>query len=627
MLPVFVDTDSNNEEVLDASAYRTIASVLRAMRDHDDEPGEILDGLRRGLGARTQPRLPTDKVVVDVPATLKKDFIDAIHAQVIRLTTSSWEEGFEALTTYVQAEGSARVPKRYCTAAGYRLGAWVANQRSRQDSLSADRRERLEGVRGWGWAWDENAAAWEEGFEALTTYVQAEGSARVPKSYCTAAGYRLGEWVSGQRSKKDGRLSEDRRQRLAAVEGWVWDAPDAAWEDGFEALTAYVQAEGSARVPKSYCTAAGYRLGAWVGKRRSQQDSLSADRRERLEGVRGWVWDPFTADWEDGFEALTAYVQAEGHARVPYPYRTAAGYRLGQWVGKRRSQQDSLSADRRERLEGVRGWVWDPFTADWEDGFEALTAYVQAEGSARVPQSYRTAAGYRLGTWVRVQRRQQDSMSADRRQRLEAVDGWVWDAQDYDAAWDKGFEHLTTYVQAEGSARVPQSYCTAAGYRLGLWVAKRRSQQDFAVRGSAPAVGGCGRLGVGHARCGLGQGLRTSHHLRAGRRIRQGAEELLHRGGLSAGDVGQFSAQSAGLAVRGASPAVGGCGRLGVGPVRRGLGEGVGAAHRPRAGRRIRQGAAKLSHRGGLSAGAVGQCPAQQEGQPVRRSARAAKSS
>ena len=300
----------------------------------------------------------------------------------------------------------------------------------------------------------------------------------MPKSYCTAAGYRLGEWVSGQRSKKDGRLSEDRRQRLAAVEGWVWDAPDAAWEDGFEALTAYVQAEGSARVPKSYCTAVGYRLGAWVGKRRSQQDSLSADRRERLEGVRGWVWDPFTADWEDGFEALTAYVQAEGHARVPYPYRTAAGYRLGQWVGKRRSQQDSLSADRRERLEGVRGWVWDPFTADWEDGFEALTAYVQAEGSARVPQSYRTAAGYRLGTWVRVQRRQQDSMSADRRERLEAVDGWVWDAQDYDAAWDKGFEHLTTYVQAEGSARVPQSYCTAAGYRLGLWVAKRRSQQD-----------------------------------------------------------------------------------------------------------------------------------------------------
>ena len=201
MLPAFVDTDADGDEVLDASAYRAIASVLRAMRDHDEELGEVLDGLRRGLGARKQPRLPTDKVVLDVPATLTKDFIAAIHAQVIRLTTSSWEEGYAHLTAYVQANGSARVPFRYRTADGYWLGAWNNGQRTKKDTLSADRRQRLEAVD--GWVWDARAAAWEDGFAHLTAYVEAEGSARVPgANYSTAGVYRLGRWVVMHRVKK-----------------------------------------------------------------------------------------------------------------------------------------------------------------------------------------------------------------------------------------------------------------------------------------------------------------------------------------------------------------------------------------------------------------------------------------
>ena len=151
MIPVFVDTTADGEEVLDASAYRAIASVLRAMRDHDDELADTLDRLRFGLGLRKQPRLPTDKIVLDVPVTLTKKFVAAIHARVIRLTTSSWEEGFGRLLAYVKAYGNALVPTSYRTAEGYQLGWWVVNQRAKQDSLSADRRQRLEAVDGWVW--------------------------------------------------------------------------------------------------------------------------------------------------------------------------------------------------------------------------------------------------------------------------------------------------------------------------------------------------------------------------------------------------------------------------------------------------------------------------------------------
>ena len=87
--------------------------------------------------------------MLDVSATLNKDFIAAIHAHVIRLTTSSSEEGFGHLLAYVEAEGHARVLLRYRTAEGYRLGPWVGVQRSRQDS--PDLRQRLEALDGWVW--------------------------------------------------------------------------------------------------------------------------------------------------------------------------------------------------------------------------------------------------------------------------------------------------------------------------------------------------------------------------------------------------------------------------------------------------------------------------------------------
>jgi hypothetical protein len=62
-----------------------------------------------------------------------------------------------------------------------------------------------------------------------------------------------------------------------------------------------------------------------------------------------------------------------------------------------------------------------PLTSVSETGGDA-----EAEGHARVPQSHRTADGYRLGQWVGVQRRKKDSMSAERRQRLDEVK-FAWD--------------------------------------------------------------------------------------------------------------------------------------------------------------------------------------------------------
>ena len=64
--------------------------------------------------------------------------------------------------------------------------------------------------------------------------------------------------------------------------------------------------------------------------------------------------------WDEAYQRLVSFVEGEGHARVPYPYRTD-GFRLGTWVAKQRSAKraNRLSKERERRLASLPGWVWD----------------------------------------------------------------------------------------------------------------------------------------------------------------------------------------------------------------------------------------------------------------------------
>jgi Helicase associated domain len=156
---------------------------------------------------------------------------------------------------------------------------------------------------------------------------------------------------------------------------------------------------------------------------------MEPDRRQRLEALPGWSWNAVLDLWEEGFSHLKQFSDREKHCRVPTGYKTDDGYRLGQWVGVQRTNRNTMDPDWLERLEALPGWSWNAFSDKWQEGFSHLKQFSEREGHCRVPTSYKTDDGYRLGGWASRQRSHKETMDADRRQRLEALPGWAWKAK------------------------------------------------------------------------------------------------------------------------------------------------------------------------------------------------------
>ena len=130
--------------------------------------------------------------------------------------------------------------------------------------------------------------------------------------------------------------------------------------------------------------------------------------------------------WEEGFEHLEEYVIANGNANVPSTHVCEDGYKLGRWVDRQRTFQNSIDAEGKKRLEAFKDWIWDKRDLIWEEGFEHLEEYAAAEGDASVPIKHISPDGYNLWRWVERQRNARTTMDPDRMRRLEAVNGWVW---------------------------------------------------------------------------------------------------------------------------------------------------------------------------------------------------------
>jgi Helicase associated domain/Helicase conserved C-terminal domain len=374
------------------------------------------DGYRLGAWINTQR---TDRDKLSPERCRRLEVLDGWSWDV---PSDKWENGFSRLKEFSEREGHCRVPHSYKTEDGYPLGQWVSWQRYKAP-LDPEHRQRLEELD--GWTWEVLSEQWEEGFSRLKQFCEQEGHCRVPNSYKTEDGYRLGQWVTVQRTWRK-TIDPGRKRRLEELPGWSWNVVSGKWEYGFSRLKEFSEREGHCRVPFNYKSEDGYRLGWWVNAQRTDREKLTSERQRRLGELTGWSWKVLSDKWEYGFSLLKEFCEREGHCWVPLSYKAKDGYSLGRWVHNQRRWKEKLDAERQRRLEQLPDWSWAPRTDQWEYGFSRLKEYSEREGHCRVPDRYTTEDGYRLGTWVGLQRAKRDKMDSERRRRLEQLPGWLW---------------------------------------------------------------------------------------------------------------------------------------------------------------------------------------------------------
>ena len=279
----------------------------------------------------------------------------------------------KALQQFIDREGHARVPASHlepCKDKHLSLGRWVSKRRGawQNGKLSPKRAAALEGVA--GWEWDANEASYQRMLKALQQFIEREGHARIPTSHLEPfknEDLNLGSWARSRRAeRRNGKLSPAHVAALEALPGWEWEAREAIYQRGLDALRQFVEREGHTRVPKTHVEGfdgEDLRLGGWLNERRHdwRNNKLSHERAAALEALPGWEWEAREAIYQRGLDALRQFVEREGHTRIPRshiePFKDE-DLNLGSWARSRRVEWRSgkLSPDRAAVL-GALGMV------------------------------------------------------------------------------------------------------------------------------------------------------------------------------------------------------------------------------------------------------------------------------
>lgn len=196
---------------------------------------------------------------------------------------SRWEAGCRAAEEYYALHSSLDVPGSYVTPEGFPLGRWLGTQRTRmsQHKLAPERAEKLTQL---AMRWDVFDAAWEEGYLHAKSWHTANGTLAVPSGCVCDDGFKLGAWLTRQRTAyKSGKLPADKISALEEI-GMCWSPADEKWQDACHHAREYRNLLGNKKWSSAYVSPDGHKTGEWIRAQLRQDagNNLSAARRSEL---------------------------------------------------------------------------------------------------------------------------------------------------------------------------------------------------------------------------------------------------------------------------------------------------------------------------------------------------------
>ena len=208
-------------------AWLTFQSELQKYAEANDGDMKVLQDYITAsgyhLGTAVEHVRSRDQYLKGHPE--RREWLDSQSGWTWGVHDSSWDEFQSELLNYADAhDGDMKVPQRYNTTSGYKLGSRVSEVRGQDQYLKGhpERREWLE--RQTGWAWSVPESSWDEFQSELLKYAQARnGDMTVQHDYKTANGYPLGRTVNSVRSRYQYLNGHPERIRwLLDHPGWKW---------------------------------------------------------------------------------------------------------------------------------------------------------------------------------------------------------------------------------------------------------------------------------------------------------------------------------------------------------------------------------------------------------------------
>ena len=177
-----------------------------------------------------------------------------------QLQAPAWDMNYQHAKYYFIEHGDLLVNLHYECSDGFKLGAWICNQRTkyRTGKLSDEKIEKLEAI---GMVWNTRDVSWDNGIDHARAYLAEHGNLKMPKDYVCDDGYNLANWLSTMRARyKKGTLDDEKVKVLESL-GMQWAQLQKAWEKGFSHAKAYFDKHGNLDISTIYVCDDGYKLG------------------------------------------------------------------------------------------------------------------------------------------------------------------------------------------------------------------------------------------------------------------------------------------------------------------------------------------------------------------------------
>ncbi|MEV0498078.1 Helicase associated domain protein [Streptomyces spectabilis] len=199
-------------------------------------------------------------------------------------------------------------------------------------------------------AWPATGAALSEprraGLAAAVRYHAEHGHLRVPTDFKDAYGYRLGAFITGQRTAyHQGALDPGWITELEDL-GMVWDDNEASWQANVATIEAFHAEHGHLAIP---ATAPGGQF-LVVQRGLARKNALPIDRATQLTALDSTWMLPYGPDWHRKYHLLRRHIEAGNDPAALRRDTVVGGMKAGSWLHRQFAAWPRLAPGQRDLL-------------------------------------------------------------------------------------------------------------------------------------------------------------------------------------------------------------------------------------------------------------------------------------